>query len=602
MPLADAADRYPELVQEHLGSIVPADDIFVARNEASWAGGAFVYVPAGQRFEMPIGLSAIQGAAGSTMGWRSLIVLEEGAEAEVWEQYLAGDPEADSLFNGVTEIRVGAGANLRFVCGQDLSDSSWVFATQRAEVERDASLDWLALGFGSARGKVRMETKLAGRGSSAKVTGASAGLGTQHLDYDTTQEHAAPNTVSDLAFRGVLSGSATSVWRGMIRVDRDAQHTDAFQESRNLLLSLAPTRTRSPASRSKPTTSAAPTPPPSPRSMQSSSSTSSRGASTRPIRNAWSSTASSRSSSTARSKARSVTHWPRRSKSAFQSCWRRASGRRSAERWQSRAYRGSDTFRKGAADPRDPPLELGPPPLGLGWIRVDPGAVGYPPAVLHEAGEHAELVLVLPRTTRLGPRDGLLRSRRGSASIRRAECARYQANSTPACRPSRGPSRSGRAGRLRSRGCRRAGRRGSESCRRMPRRAHPRAALDRRKRRGPSPRHRHRRARRTPPSRARTASAAGPAAALGVAIAARTCQAGRSSDAAPGGTRAAEGACSSAAAARMRRLSSRDSRASPAEAASQRRASRPRRHRRRARPRRSRGRSTSGIRAKAPAS
>jgi len=237
MPLADAAARYPDLVQAHLGSVVPTDDIFVARNEASWAGGAFVYVPSGQRFEMPIGLSAIQGAAGSAMGWRSLIVLEDGAEAEVWEQYLAGDPGADALFNGVTEIRVGAGANLRFVCGQDLSDEAWVFATQRAEIERDASLEWLALGFGSARGKVRMETKLAGRGSSAKVTGAYAGLGTQHLDYDTTQEHAAADTVSDLAFRGVLSDSATSVWRGMIRVDRDAQHTDAFQESRNLLLS-----------------------------------------------------------------------------------------------------------------------------------------------------------------------------------------------------------------------------------------------------------------------------------------------------------------------------------------------------------------------------
>ena len=82
-----------------------------------------------------------------------------------------------------------------------------------------------------------METKLAGQGSSAKVTGAYAGDGRQHLDYDTTQEHAAPHTNSDLAFRGVLSGRATAVWSGMIKVDRDAQQTDAFQESRNLLLS-----------------------------------------------------------------------------------------------------------------------------------------------------------------------------------------------------------------------------------------------------------------------------------------------------------------------------------------------------------------------------
>src|SRR5436853_140434 len=89
----------------------------------------------------------------------------------------------------------------------------------------------------STRGKVRMETQLAGEGSSAKVTGAYAGHGRQHLDFDTTQEHAAANTTSDLAFRGVLEGRATAVWRGMIKVDPGAQQTDAFQESRNLLLS-----------------------------------------------------------------------------------------------------------------------------------------------------------------------------------------------------------------------------------------------------------------------------------------------------------------------------------------------------------------------------
>ena len=69
------------------------------------------------------------------------------------------------------------------------------------------------------------------------MTGGYAGGPGQHLDYDTTQEHAAPNTNSDLAFRGVLAAGATAVWRGMIKVDPGAQQTDAFQESRNLLLS-----------------------------------------------------------------------------------------------------------------------------------------------------------------------------------------------------------------------------------------------------------------------------------------------------------------------------------------------------------------------------
>ncbi len=210
------------------------EDPFVARNEAAWDDGLLVYVPRGERLAQParIEVSAGEGAT----SWRTLIVLEEGAEAEVWERYSSSNG-GGGLLNGVVEIVLGAGASLRYVSEQELSESDLIFATQRAELGRDASLEWIALGFGSARGKVRMETKLAGRGSSARVTGAYVGQGRQHLDFDTTQEHAAENTFSDLAFRGVLTDRATAVWRGMIRVDPGAQQTDAFQESRNLLLS-----------------------------------------------------------------------------------------------------------------------------------------------------------------------------------------------------------------------------------------------------------------------------------------------------------------------------------------------------------------------------
>ena len=236
LPLRDAAERLGDVVAERFGSIVTPDDPFVARNAAEWRDGVLVYVPRGQRLVDPVRLVVRHREPGTSLSWRALIVLEEGAEAEVWERYESSEG-IGGLFNGVVEIVVGPGATLRYVCDQELDEQSWVFATQRAEVERDASLEWVALGFGSGQGKVRMETKLAGKGSSARVTGALAGGGTQHLDYDTTQEHAGEHTMSDLAFRGVLGGRSTSVWRGMIRVDPGAQQTDAFQESRNLLLS-----------------------------------------------------------------------------------------------------------------------------------------------------------------------------------------------------------------------------------------------------------------------------------------------------------------------------------------------------------------------------
>jgi Fe-S cluster assembly protein SufD len=237
LPLSAALESHEELLRGRLGSLVPAEDPFVARNEAGWTDGVLVHVPAGVSVAEPIRIELPLDEDGATVFWRTLVVLEEGAEAEVWEHCSSAGDETDALLNSVVELHVGQAARLRYVATQDISERAWIFSSQRAQVERDGRLDWTALGFGSGRGKVRMETKLAGPGSEARVTGGYAGGPGQHLDYDTRQEHAAPNTFSDLAFRGVLAAGATAVWRGMIRVDPGAQGTDAFQESRNLLLS-----------------------------------------------------------------------------------------------------------------------------------------------------------------------------------------------------------------------------------------------------------------------------------------------------------------------------------------------------------------------------
>jgi Fe-S cluster assembly protein SufD len=234
MPLAQAAEEHAELVERHLGSVVRGDTPFVARNDAQWTDGVFVHVPRGVTVEAPIVVSTAHEQAGSALHWRLLVVLEEDAQASVWHESTSAP---DGLVNGVVELVVGQNARLRFVDLQDLEESTWVFGTQRATVARDASLDWITLGFGSANGKVFQETQLAGPGAHGTVTGAYATRGRQHLDFDTLQEHAAPDTTSDLAFRGILADRSSAVWRGMIKVDPGAQRTDAFQESRNLLLS-----------------------------------------------------------------------------------------------------------------------------------------------------------------------------------------------------------------------------------------------------------------------------------------------------------------------------------------------------------------------------
>jgi Fe-S cluster assembly protein SufD len=222
---------------ELLGTLVGAEDKQTAHNAALWQHGLLVHVPAGLELEKPLYVRVGNSTPGGSLFWRLLVVAGERSRFTLIEESASSHPGLESYSNAVAELFVGGGAKLEYVSIQNLSRSTWHFATHRAHVAGDAELDWVAGGFGSRKGKVTIENRLAGKGATSRVTGAYFADGEQHLDYDTLQEHEAPNTTSDFAFKGVLRDRATSVWRGMIKVERDAQRTNAYQENRNLLLS-----------------------------------------------------------------------------------------------------------------------------------------------------------------------------------------------------------------------------------------------------------------------------------------------------------------------------------------------------------------------------
>jgi Fe-S cluster assembly protein SufD len=229
VPLTDDVER--------LGSLVGADDKFTAHNSALWKHGLLVRVPKGVELDKPLYVRIANSAAQGSLFWRLLVVAEPGSRFSLVEEYVSAEPGLDAYSNAAVEIFVGEGSKLEYVSIQNYARETWHFATHHARVERDAELDWVAGGFGSRRGKVRIQNDLAGSGATSRVTGAYFADGTQHLDYDTFQEHIAPHTTSDFAFKGALRDEASVVWRGMIRVEKDAQKTNAYQENRNLLLS-----------------------------------------------------------------------------------------------------------------------------------------------------------------------------------------------------------------------------------------------------------------------------------------------------------------------------------------------------------------------------
>ena len=231
--------RFELLTDDHplLGTLVGHGEKFAAHNAAMWEHGILVHVPKGVIVEKPLYIRIANTVEGGSLFWRLLIVAEAQSRFTVIEEYASASPALSGYSNAAVEIVVEDGAKVEYVSVQNLSQSTWHFASHHATVGRDAELDWVAGGFGSGGGKVWIQNDLAGQGATSRVTGAYFADNVQRLDYDTFQEHIAPNTTSDFAFKGVLRDTASAVWRGMIRVEKDAQKTNAYQENRNLLLS-----------------------------------------------------------------------------------------------------------------------------------------------------------------------------------------------------------------------------------------------------------------------------------------------------------------------------------------------------------------------------
>ena len=231
--------RFEPLTDDHelLYSLVGWDEKFAAHNAAMWKHGLLVHVPRGVVVEKPLYVRIANAVEGGSLFWRLLIVAEPESRFAVIEEYASATPDLSAYSNAAVEIVVQDAAKVEYISLQNYSRGTWHFASHHGRVERDAELDWVAAGFGSAKGKVRIHNDLAGPGATSRVTGAYFADGTQHLDYDTFQEHMAPSTTSDFAFKGALRDNARTVWRGMIRVEEGAQKTNAYQENRNLLLS-----------------------------------------------------------------------------------------------------------------------------------------------------------------------------------------------------------------------------------------------------------------------------------------------------------------------------------------------------------------------------
>jgi Fe-S cluster assembly protein SufD len=231
--------KYPDLLANIIGQVVKTNEgRFAALTAAMEKYGVFLYIPSGVQVQVP--LHSVIWGPGEGLAYFShiLVWLEPGSSLTYVHEAASPNGAAEqTMHSGLVEIHISDNASLRFVELQSWGDNVWNFSHERAQVGRDANLDWIFGAIGSNLTKNFSEIDLIGDGATGKMSGFYFTDGKQHLDHDTQQNHLAPHTTSDLLFKGALKGSSRSVWQGMIYVAPGAQKTDGYQANRNLVLS-----------------------------------------------------------------------------------------------------------------------------------------------------------------------------------------------------------------------------------------------------------------------------------------------------------------------------------------------------------------------------
>jgi Fe-S cluster assembly protein SufB len=229
--------KYPEIVKEYFGKLVPpGDNKFAALNSAVWSGGSFIYVPKGVKVSLP--LQAYFRINAERMGQfeRTLIIAEEGSFVHYIEGCTAPIYSTNSLHAAVVEIFVKKGARVRYTTIQNWSKNVFNLVTKRSRAEEEAIMEWVDCNIGSAVTMKYPSVFLVGKKGRAETLSLSYAFGNQIQDAGAKMIHLAPETSSRIISKSVAVKGGRTSYRGLVEVIRGAKNSSVYVSCDALIL------------------------------------------------------------------------------------------------------------------------------------------------------------------------------------------------------------------------------------------------------------------------------------------------------------------------------------------------------------------------------
>ncbi len=215
--------QYPDLFREYFGTVIPIEDNkFAALNSAVWSGGSFVYVPPGVKVDLPLQAYFRLNMADLGQFERTLIIIDEGAQAHYVEGCTAPIYSTHSFHSGVIEIVVKKGGRMRYTTIQNWSNNMFNLVTQRAIVHEDATMEWVDANLGSKLTMKYPSCILVGPRAHGEILSmAFAGRG-QYQDTGGKVIHVAPHTTSKITSKSISKDGGRAAYRGLLKIYPEA--------------------------------------------------------------------------------------------------------------------------------------------------------------------------------------------------------------------------------------------------------------------------------------------------------------------------------------------------------------------------------------------
>jgi Fe-S cluster assembly protein SufD len=214
-----------------------AGDAVAHLHDANLTDVIVIDVPRGFHVGAPIVIDTYADAQSGLTVPHTIVRAANGASVSVLERRRSG--EAEQLVIPTVELDAAPDARIGYLVIQQLGAATISLENHLSSADQQAHVVSSVAAFGGSYARTRADFRLIGRGASGDLLSAYFGDGSQMLDFRTFQDHLAPDTTSNLLFKGAVTGEAQSVYTGLIRVAETAPGTNAFQTNRNLKLSDA---------------------------------------------------------------------------------------------------------------------------------------------------------------------------------------------------------------------------------------------------------------------------------------------------------------------------------------------------------------------------